>query len=155
LPAQPGVKLLSAPGAKTAGRIDYSRGFADDLVNFNPGAQRFTGTLEEDLILVQYHASDVSLGAGRSAKWWTTTEQANQFSTGEALQHGLALPPDWGARDAVSVARIPKGTQVDFHQGTARRQIGKNGIEYGGGGIQFRFSDFDPSWIIQTKSLPK
>ncbi len=62
-----------------AARLDYSSSFADDLVNFKPGYQHFSGQLDDDLILVQFHRSDRALGEGRSAAWWTTPEQEMLF----------------------------------------------------------------------------
>jgi len=69
------------------------------LDKFLPGYQLKQGTLDDDLILVQYHA-DSALGDGRSAKWWTTTDQANSFTTLDEMMQSLALPPEfvelWG-----------------------------------------------------------
>ncbi len=137
----------------TAARIDYASGFADDLVNFNPGHRHFAGTLDEDLVLVQYHRADRALGQGRSAKWWTTPSQANALATLGEVQDVLALPPGWGPRNAVSVARIPARTKIEYFLGTARKQT-ENGVIFRGEGIQFRFKDFDPSWILETRVIP-
>lgn len=73
--------------------------------------------------------------------------------TVDSVRNGLALPPGWGPRDAVSVARIPKGTEVEFFHGTALKQS-ENGAVFGGNGIQYRFKDFDSSWILDTRKIP-
>ena len=136
------------------GRIDYSRGLANDLlVNFNPGYSRFSGSLQDDLTLVQFHRSDRELGQGRSAMWWTSPDQANSMSTIGDVRGSLALPPGWGARDAVSVARIPSGTEVEYYLGSAAPQV-DGGLRYTGNGLQMRFKNFDPSWVIQTRNIP-
>jgi hypothetical protein len=139
--------------ANSASRLDYSANFANDLRNFNAGYTHFSGTLEDDLLLVQFHRADRALGQGRSAAWWTTPDQANQFFTIGDMRQGLALPPGWGPRDAVSIARIPQGTEVEFFQGTALKQQESN-ILFNGNGAQYRFRDFDPNWIIQTRKIP-
>lgn len=75
---------------KAGSRLDYSRSFEKDLNNFNPGYRINQGPLEDDLVLVQFHA-DTALGDGRSAKWWTTLDQANSFSTIEDVQQLIQL----------------------------------------------------------------
>jgi len=144
--AQAGVE------SSRAKRIDYSANFEGDLDNFLPGYRLVDGVLDEDLVLVQFH-SNTALGDQRSAKWWTTTAQANQFATLDDVHQSLALPPEWGDRTTVSVARIPKGTHVTFYVGQAIKQVDKLGNEFGGGGVQFRFKDFDPSWIAETREM--
>lgn len=139
--------------ANAAPRLDYSARFADDLVNFNPGYSHFAGKLDDDMLLVQFHRSDRALGQGRSAAWWTTPDAANPLMTIDDVRQGFALPPGWGPRDAVSVARIPRGTEVEFFRGTALPQVESAAI-YQGGGLQFRFRNFDQSWIIQTRKIP-
>lgn len=145
---------LNPAVANSVPRLDYSANFAGDLRNFNPGYAHFSGALEDDLLLVQFHRSDRALGQGRSAAWWTTPEQANRFLTVDDVRQGLALPPGWGPRDAVSVARIPRGAEVEYFQGSALKQMEDNTL-FEGGGVQYRFRDFDPNWIIQTRKLPR
>lgn len=152
---QGAISLTKAGSALStaAGRLDYSARFSDDLVNFNPGARHFSGALDEDMLLIQYHRSDRSLGQGRSAAWWTTPQAANPLGTEAAVRQSFALPPGWGPRDAVSVARIPKGAQVEYFSGTAARQMEGTTI-YRGDGQQLRFKNFDRSWIIETRKIP-
>jgi hypothetical protein len=133
--------------------LDYSKTLAGDLKNFNSGYTKFSGALDDDLVLVQFHRSDRALGQGRSAAWWTTPEQANVFNTVGDVRQGLALPPGWGPRDAVSVARIPNGTEVEFFQGTALKQT-ENNVLFGGNGVQYRFKNFDPAWIVEIRKIP-
>lgn len=83
----------------------------------------------------------------------------------EALRDRLALPRDWdvdeltdmlGERRGVRVARIPKGTKVDFLHGWASGQYDEiAGALRPGGGEQFRFRDFDPEWVVEDRVLPK
>ena len=151
------VGPATAPGPEEAsqGRLDYSRGFDADLRNFEPDATLHDGPLTQDMTLVQYHRADAALGDGRSASWWTTADQANGLSTEEHVRNALALPPDWGPRDAVSIAHIPIGTDVTYYEGTAVEQVStQTGQVYDGGGLQYRFKNFDPSWITQTRPLP-
>jgi hypothetical protein len=75
--------------------------------------------VQQETTLVHYHGADRELGEGRSATWWTTTDQANIFQSVEDVQRGLALPPECGHRNAVSVAKIPKGTEVEAFSGSA------------------------------------
>ncbi len=140
------------PGSTT--RIDYTRGFEEDLSNFKPDYQLISGPLEKGLYVVSYH-SDSPLGLGRSAKWWTTTDQANDMRTANDIHQGLALPPEWGAREVVSVAKIPQGTDITAYKGFAAEQVGGEGHIYKGGAIQLRFKGFDARWIIEARGLPK
>lgn len=149
-PAGDGVKVVPKSRAQ---RIDYTRGFEEDLANFEPGYKLMSGPLDEDLTLVSYHA-DTPLGQGRSAKWWTSLSEGNGFSTIGDVHQGLALPPEWGTREVVSVIRIPKGTDVTAYVGHAAEQIGADGTRYAGQSLQYRFKDFDPSWIVDSRKIP-
>ena len=145
----------AAQAGTTAGhgtRIDYSTDIENNLYNFLPGYRFVDGALEEDLVLVQFH-SNVPLGKRRSAKWWTTTSQANDFATLDDVHQSLALLPEWGERTTVSVARIPKGTRVTYYVGQAMKQADDFGNVFRGGGVQYRFMDFDPSWIVETREM--
>ncbi|MEE3627464.1 RHS repeat-associated core domain-containing protein [Nitrospirillum sp. BR 11752] len=140
--------------ALASNRIDYSRGFEEDLANFKPGYKLMSGPLENDLTLVSYHA-DTPLGQGRSAKWWTSLEQGNKFSTIDDVHQGLALPPEWGNREVATVIKIPKGTDITAYVGEAAQQKGADGTIFQGGALQYRFKDFDPSWIVESRGIPK
>ena len=72
----------------------------------------------------------------------------------EDIHQGLALPPEWGTREMVTVMRIPKGTDITAYVGQAAKQTGKTGEGFGGGSLQYRLKDFDPSWIIETRRIP-
>ncbi|WP_232448353.1 DUF4150 domain-containing protein [Burkholderia ubonensis] len=150
-PAGDGLKVLPKEHPE---RIDYSRGFEEDLANFEPGYKLQSGPLEEDMTFVSYHA-DTPLGQGRSAKWWTSLEQGNKFSTIKDVHQGLALPPEWGSREVVTVMRVPKGTDITAYVGHAAEQVGKTGERFLGQGLQYRFKDFDPSWIVETRKIPQ
>lgn len=77
------------------------------------------------------------------------------MSTIDDVHQGLALPPEWGSRDAVTVIKIPKGTDITAYKGLASPQLGKTGELFNGNAVQYRFKDFDPSWILETKSLSR
>lgn len=65
----------------------------------------------------------------------------------------MALISNWGARDYVSIAKIPAGTEIKYAVGTARKQIGA--IESRpGGGLQMLFEKFNDSWVLETRPLP-
>jgi len=133
--------------------LDYSQNFDADLKNFNPGAKTIKTQLESDLVLKSFH-SDKPLGDGRSAMWWTNKEHALSFESEEQLRQSLALPDDWGPRDYISTAVIPKNTEVEFHVGIAAPQITSDGSGfYMGGGIQYRFKSFNLNWIKKTQKL--
>ncbi len=77
----------------------------------------------------------------------------NAFQTIDDVRQGLALPPGWGPRDTVSIAKVPKGAEVEFFKGAAARKQA-DGVTFEGDGLQFRFKDFDESWIIDTRKIP-
>jgi hypothetical protein len=121
------------------GRFSYAKLFSDSKLiesAFEPVRVHFNGTLTEDLVLVQFHSSTVPLGRGRTAAWWTTTEQANKLMTEMDVRQKLSLPLIWGPRDAVSIARIPKGTSSEFIKGLAKAPGGFAYTVYEGGGVQ-------------------
>lgn len=136
-------------------RYDYSKDFAEDRDKFtsNHTVKHFSAPLKKDLILVQYH-DKVPLGSKRSVKWWTSVREANLLSDKEKIHQRLGLSPEWGKRVSISVARIPKGTIVEYMSGTAAKQDGKDGSVYIGGGVQYRFKEFNSDWIVETEDLP-
>lgn len=141
------------------GRFRYAGApqFMGELQNMEPGFVLRSGALEEDLLLVQLHA-DVPLGRGRSAKYWTTVDQANAYGSLDDYREFSALDPEWeklsGPRVQISVARVPKGAEVDFAIGHAAPQESKVLRRIlPGGGIQILFADFDPSWIRTTQKV--
>lgn len=76
--------------------------------------------------------------------------QARWLTSGEDVREALALLSEWGARDAVSLARIPKGSKVTFVVGEAAKQSSPFIMEVRSrGGLQLRFLDFDQRWIIK------
>ncbi|BCN32407.1 hypothetical protein [Anaeromicropila herbilytica] len=137
---------------KTIGKVwDYSKQFEGELANFNDGYE-IKNVVENDLYLVQFH-SDAAIGQGRSLKYWTTFDEANGISTIDDYMDKMALLSNWGARDSVSIAKIPEGTNVKYAIGTAREQVAA--IETRpGGGLQLLFEQFDDGWVIETKLLP-
>lgn len=85
----------------------------------------------------------------------THIEVGNKMPTMENIHQHLALvKPDWGKRDALSVIKIPAGTDVSFISGKAIEQTSDSmKTVFKGGGYQVRFKDFDPKWIIDTKKI--
>ena len=128
-----------------------SKQFDGELANFNAGYE-IKNVIEEDLYLVQFH-SNVEVGSGRSLKYWTTFDAANGIRTVDDYMNQMALLSNWGARDNVSIAKIPAETKIKYAIGTAKEQVGA--IESRpGGGLQILFEKFDDGWILDTKSLP-
>lgn len=137
----------------TAKRLSYAKDFKRERLNFKKIEEEFDGVLQEDLRIVQYHNGN-KLGDGHSAKWWTSTSQANAFRNADDVHDKLALLPKWGKRDHVSIAVIPKGERVTFVRGLANAQRDRaTGKIYRGGGEQFLFKNFDPSWIKTTGKI--
>ena len=136
----------------SSGKVwDYSKQFDGELANFNAGYE-IKNVIKEDLYLVQFH-SNAEVGSGRSLKYWTTFDAANRISTVDDYMNQMALLSNWGARDNVSIAKIPAGTKIKYAIGTAKEQVGA--IESRpGGGLQILFEKFDDGWILDTKSLP-
>ena len=136
----------------SSGKVwDYSKQFDGELANFNAGYE-IKNVIKEDLYLVQFH-SNAEVGSGRSLKYWTTFDAANRISTVDDYMNQMALLSNWGARDNVSIAKIPAGTKIKYAIGTAREQVGA--IESRpGGGLQILFEKFDDGWVLDTRPLP-
>ena len=136
----------------SSGKVwDYSKQFDGELANFNVGYE-IKNVIEEDLYLVQFH-SNAEVGSGRSLKYWTTFDAANRISTVDDYMNQMALLSNWGARDNVSIAKIPAETKIKYAIGTAKEQVGA--IESRpGGGLQILFEKFDDGWVLDTRPLP-
>ena len=136
----------------SSGKVwDYSKQFDGELANFNAGYE-IKNVIKEDLYLVQFH-SNAEVGSGRSLKYWTTFDAANRISTVDDYMNQMALLSNWGARDNVSIAKIPAGTKIKYAIGTAKEQVGA--IESRpGGGLQILFEKFDDGWGLDTRPLP-
>ena len=107
----------------SSGKVwDYSKQFDGELANFNAGYE-IKNVIKEDLYLVQFH-SNAEVGSGRSLKYWTTFDAANRISTVDDYMNQMALLSNWGARDNVSIAKIPAGTKIKYAIGTAKEQVG-------------------------------
>ena len=101
----------------SSGKVwDYSKQFDGELANFNAGYE-IKNVIKEDLYLVQFH-SNAEVGSGRSLKYWTTFDAANRISTVDDYMNQMALLSNWGARDNVSIAKIPAGTKIKYAIGT-------------------------------------
>jgi tetratricopeptide (TPR) repeat protein len=151
-----GIDAASDVVTRFPRRIDYSNDFDRDIVDDFTQHELFRGELTEDLELVQYFDGNQILGTNRSAKYWTSPEQANQMSTIDDVREQLALIPEWGERNTMGMAKIPKGTSVEFAVGAAAPQPSNLlGRTLSGGGTQYRFKDFDSDWIIDTREIPE
>ena len=108
----------------SSGKVwDYAKQFDGELSNFNDGYE-IKNVIDEDLCLVQFH-SNAEVGNGRSLKYWTTFDEANGISTVDDYMNKMALLSNWGARDNVSIAKIPAGTKIKYAIGTAK-EIGRS-----------------------------
>lgn len=135
------------------GRIGYSKGYWKSVDCFVE-AKEFEGILSKELMVVQYHSGG-SLNQGRSLKWFTSITEGNKFSTMDQVMDKLALLSEWGERTHVTVVKIPAGESVKFLHGRAIEQMSSNSLELvKGGGVQYRFYEFDPKWILETRRLP-
>ena len=148
--AEDAGKVVESGGS--SGKVwDYSKQFDGELANFNAGYE-IKNVIKEDLYLVQFH-SNAEVGSGRSLKYWTTFDAANRISTVDDYMNQMALLSNWGARDNVSIAKIPAGTKIKYAIGTAKEQVGA--IESRpGGGLQILFEKFDDGWVLDTRPLP-
>jgi hypothetical protein len=137
-------------------RLDYSRGYLGEKYNFIDHAPKeYNGPLSKPLRIVSYH-SEKKIGDGRSLKYWTPLQEGNALHTIDAVKDRFALLNEWGPRTHVSVAEIPAGTNVTFLHGRAILKEAELLSELRpGGGIQYCFKDFDPSWVKSTLEVPK
>ena len=142
----------SEGGGTSSSKVwDYSKQFDGELANFNAGYE-IKDVIDEDIYLVQFH-SNAKVGSGRSLKYWTTFDEANGISTVDDYMNKMALLSNWGARDNVSIAKIPAGTKIKYAIGTAKEQAGATESRPGGG-RQILFEQFDDAWVLDTRSLP-
>ena len=142
----------SEGGGTSSSKVwDYSKQFDGELANFNAGYE-IKDVIDEDIYLVQFH-SNAKVGSGRSLKYWTTFDEANGISIVDDYMNKMALLSNWGARDNVSIAKIPAGTKIKYAIGTAKEQAGATESRPGGG-RQILFEQFDDAWVLDTRSLP-
>ncbi len=142
-------RLLKAPPR----RITYKKGYWESRSCFLQ-PKEFKGILKKDLVLVRFHGKP-SIHRPDSLQWFTSTYQANQLCTLEQIFEKLALLSKWGERSHVTVARIPAGEKVRFMYGRSARQLCEETLEsVEGKGLQYRFYDFNPSWVVETKKIP-
>jgi hypothetical protein len=143
-----------APSKKSSKPIDYSAGYDSAKRDaFLDQVREHKGPLEKPMFLVRYHG-DPKLNPNQTLKWWTSVGEGNALSTLEGVYDRLALLGKFGGRTHVTVARIPPSRPVRFLEGKAAPQSCKNILESRpGGGTQYRFYEFDPQWILETRSL--
>ncbi len=135
-------------------RLDYSEKYFESAKNFQAPPKEFVGCLSRDLIVVNYN-NGAALGEGRRFAWALVPIEANKLTTIEAVRDHIAHLTRWQEFTHVSVARIPAGEPVRFLHGRAAQQVDAltNEIRHGGG-VQYRFFDFDPKWEVEIRELP-
>jgi len=135
-------------------RIDYSLDYLLAEKEFiHP--REFNGVLSKDLFIVQYHSSE-PLHQTRTYQWFMPVIQGNHCHTLEDVHNVIAKLSRWGEISEVSVAKVPAGEPVRFLHGRAKEQLdAASGELRPGGGVQYRFYDFDPKWVLQTRRVPE
>jgi hypothetical protein len=133
-------------------RIDYSEDYFKGKNEFIM-AKEFNGILSRDLFVIQYHSSE-PLHEFRTHKWFMPVCEGNKHCTIEEVQNAMAKLSACGQISHVTLARIPPGEPVRFLYGRAMEKIDPVNSEVRpGGGVQYRFFDFDLNWIVLTKKL--
>lgn len=141
-------------------RYSYAIGYQEAAKNFIDPPKEFFGKLSRKLKVFQFHTIApvnpmVSTSGMRTFQWFMPVCEGNKCWTLEELYQRAALLTRWGERTHVSVAEIPAGKPVRFLHGRAAKQIDTvTGEISEGGGVQYRFFDFDPTWIIETRDIP-
>jgi hypothetical protein len=167
VPGSVGADATAAERLAADGRIDYSRGYEDELKNFRTIQSSGEVTLKEDLWLNNIHDANTPLSDGRSYKYATPPDEILNHSRGGALQR-LALLKEWQPRTGASVIKVPAGTTVHMTEGTTSAQMSQHTLKLGdlqvkvprptgfkvGGGTQVLFKDFDRNWVLWTGKAP-
>jgi hypothetical protein len=134
-------------------RVDYSKGYYQDASNFKAPPKEFQGIFKRSLNLVQFHGQGM-IGTDRSWKWFAPVIQCNELCTIESLMDRFGLLKSWGERTHATLIKIPPGVPVRFLYGRAGKQVNLYPPEYASGGcVQYRFHQFDPKWIVETRAL--
>lgn len=136
-----------------ASRFDYS---ADYLLHANEfiNPKEFSGVLKRNLMVVQYHCSS-PCHQPRTLKWFMPATQGNKLHTIEEVMNSVSKIKAFGEITQVSVARIPAGEPIKFLHGRAVSKFDSHtNVIRPGSGVQYRFYDFDPKWIVETRALP-
>lgn len=142
--------------------IDPFKSYKESVKDFASAPKEFNGALKKDLYVVQYHNNKIHLDRNgvpnttRSLKWFMPVMEANKLPTMEQVLDRFAILGKFGERTHATVAKVPAGEQVRFLYGKAGVQVDPISLESRlGGGIQYRFADFKPDWILATRELPK
>lgn len=142
--------LQNEPTLPSQTRLDFSKGYQESKESFLKPPKEFNAILSRDLVLVRF-----SNQANGRLNWFSPIQEANRLATMDEVLNYFALLSKWGERNWVTVARIPKGEQVKFLYGRAKVQQDLAKVEVRqGGGVQYRFYDFDPNWVSQTLEIP-
>jgi hypothetical protein len=136
-------------------RIDYTLDYLEAKADFiSPKEPKeFNGVLSRDLMVIQYHSSE-KLHQTRTHKWFMPIFEGTQHPTIEGVQDAVTKLSAYGEITEVTLAKIPAGEPVRFLHGRAKQKIDPLADEMRpGGGVQYRFFDFDLDWIVLTKKL--
>jgi hypothetical protein len=144
--------------AVSSARVNFAESYFEDAREFCR-FREFEGRLKKDLVIVRYHTENAYVS--KSWKWWTSTNVANKTDTLSKVKDRLALLDAFGGEKThVTVARIPRGTQIQLLHGRAKPQFSPGDLRVGtlpefrpGGGYQIRVKDFDETWIQKSCSL--
>ncbi len=146
------IKTRKPAKTKFNGRIDQSRGYRESVKDFMHPPKEFNGKFSQDVLLARYHDASSKKS---SHNWWMPISQGNKMHTMDEVMDRTALLSRWCDRSHVSVARIPAGAPIRFLHGKAQMKIDTaTGETRPGGGVQYRFEDFDPNWVVETRPLP-
>lgn len=129
-------------------RVDYSQDYLQAKKEFI-APKEFDGILSKDLLVVRYHNST------GTRKWFMPISEGNKHWTVNEIKDAMAKLDKFGDVTEVSLARIPAGEPVRFLHGRAKEQIDVLSNETRpGGGVQYRFFNFDLRWIKETREMP-
>lgn len=135
-------------------RLNMSAGYSESAGAFVE-PKEFVGVLKKDLYVVRYHhGSHVDMP--HKHKNWMPIAESDRHKTLRAMIESLANPVAPEELTHVSFAKIPEGQQVRFLYGKTkpRVELMTNAVQKGGA-VQYRFFDFDPAWIKQTREFQK
>jgi hypothetical protein len=100
-------------------------------------------------------------------KYVTPVDEVLNHSRGGLMQR-LALLPEWGKRDGLSIVQVPAGTTVHMTEGTAAMKISNHDVNlFGkkfavpdplhtkvGGGPQVLLKEVNRDWVVWTGKAP-
>lgn len=146
---EPSAHEDPSPGLIEGSASDIDR---RDLAGFREDATVHAGAVEKPLCLMSFFNSNP--GAERSSRWWTSCGYGKRLKTIAEVRERLALPAEWGKRDARVIARVPAGAQIAYLRGVAAAQCEMNEPRcYHGGGVQYRVIGLEGRWLGEKQCL--